>query len=101
LRGAACILFAVLVMFSCGCGKVAAPDRWNHFSFSAAAASVCTATTSKPSQSVCAVAALGLLKEIYDGLYGTGFDLTDLAAGVLGSTAGGFAAASICMEEFP
>ncbi len=88
-------------MFTCGCGFVIASDKWNHFAFSASVSSVATASTSEPVESVVFTAGLGLLKEIYDGLHGSGFQVRDLAADVAGAAAGGFVTAGICMEEFP
>ncbi|MCD4708735.1 MAG: hypothetical protein K8S62_13460 [Candidatus Sabulitectum sp.] len=91
----------VFVMFTCGCGFHIASDAWNHFAFSASVASVATAATCEPAESMVFTVGLGLLKEIYDGCRGTGFQISDLAADVAGAAAGGFVAAEIYMEEFP
>jgi uncharacterized protein YfiM (DUF2279 family) len=88
-------------MFTSGCGSFAASDKWNHFAFSASVSSAATAATSEPVRSVVFTVGLGLLKEIYDGLYGSGFQMWDLAADVAGAVAGSTAAAGICMEECP
>ncbi len=91
----------VFVMFTCGCGCLTASDKWNHLAFSASLSSVTAAASSKPLEAVAMTVGLGMIKEIYDGLFGSGFDFGDLAADIAGSVAGGFAAAGICMEEFP
>ncbi len=38
----------LFVMFLSGCGAVMQSDGWNHFAFSASAASLGTAATSRP-----------------------------------------------------
>ena len=96
-----CMSSLVFVMFTCGCASIAASDKWNHFAFSASFSSVATAASSEPVKSMVITAGFGLLKEIYDGLRGSGFQLGDLAADIAGATAGGFVTAGICMEEFP
>ena len=96
-----CTGLLVFVMFTCGCGCLTASDKWNHIAFSASLSSVTAAASSKPLEAVAFTVGLGLIKEIYDGLLGSGFDFGDLAADVAGAGAGGFAAAEICMEECP
>jgi len=96
-----CTSSLVFVMFTCGCGSIVASDKWNHFAFSASFSSVATAATSEPEKSMVITAGFGLLKEIYDGLCGSGFQPWDLAADMAGAAAGGFVAVGICMEEFP
>ena len=64
-------------------------------------ASVGTAASSKPLESAGIVFGLGLLKEVYDQLRGSGFQTGDLAADFAGSFLGGWAAAEMCMEDFP
>jgi len=88
-------------MFTSGCGSLTASDKWNHFAFSASSASVGTAITGETAESIAFTVGMGLLKEIYDSLLGSGFQVSDLAADVAGAAAGGFTAAEICMEEFP
>ena len=94
--------FALLfVMFSAGCGIHVASDKWNHFAFSASMSSVTTVATDQTLESIALITGLGLLKEIYDGWRGTGFQILDLTADLVGATTGGFAAAEIYREEFP
>jgi len=76
-------------------------DEWNHFAFSASISSVSTVSTSKPVESIAVSAGIGLLKEVYDSLFGSGFQTGDLAADVAGAAVGGFAAAGIYMGGFP
>ncbi|MCK5131111.1 MAG: hypothetical protein KAR40_03040 [Candidatus Sabulitectum sp.] len=103
MRFTVCIGSLVFVMFTCGCGcgSFVASDKWNHFAFSASFSSIATAVTSEPAESVVFAVGLGLLKEICDGLRGSGFQMWDLVADMAGATAGGFVTAEICMEEFP
>ena len=91
----------VFIMFTCGCGCLTSSDKWNHIAFSASLSSVTVAASSKPVEAVTLTVGLGLIKEIYDGLRGSGFDFGDLAADIAGAVAGGIATAEICMEEFP
>jgi uncharacterized protein YfiM (DUF2279 family) len=88
-------------MFLSGCGTFISSDKWNHFAFSASTASICTASTSKPVESISFTLGIGLLKEIYDGWFGSGFETGDLAADLAGAALGGLTTAGICMEEFP
>jgi uncharacterized protein YfiM (DUF2279 family) len=88
-------------MFTEGCASFTSSDKWNHFAFSASAASVCTAATREPVESVAFTVGLGLLKEFYDGWRGSGFQVLDLVADMAGAAAGGFTAAEISIEEFP
>ena len=76
-------------------------DKWNHFAFSASMASVGTAASSRPYESMGITFGLGLLKEIYDHARGAGFQTEDLVADFAGALLGGAAAADICMEDFP
>ncbi len=101
MRFIVCLSSLVFVMFTCGCASIAVSDKWNHFAFSASFSSVATVATSEPEKSVLTAVGLGLFKEIYDGLHGSGFDIGDLAADMAGATAGGLVTAGICMEEFP
>lgn len=91
----------VFVMFTSGCGSFITSDKWNHLAFSASFSSVVTVATSEPAESIAFAFGLGVLKEIYDGLRGSGFQISDLAADMVGATTGGFVAAEIYMEEFP
>ena len=101
MRLSVCAAVFVFVMFLSGCGTVMSPDEWNHFAFSASISSAGTAATSKPAESIGISFGVGLLKEIYDQVCGSGFQTGDLFADFAGSVVGGFAAAEICMEEFP
>ena len=96
-----CMGACLFVMFLSGCGAVMSSDEWNHFAFSASMSSVATAASSRPAESIGISFGLGLLKEIYDEVRGSGFQTGDLFADFAGSVLGGFAAAEICMEEFP
>lgn len=101
MRHCICTGSLVFVMFMCGCGFVVTSDKWNHFAFSASVSSVATVATSEPLESMAFTVGLGLVKEIYDGRWGSGFQIPDLAADVAGAAAGGFVATEICIEEFP
>lgn len=100
MRRNGCICAGLFVMFLSGCSAVVSDDELNHFTFSAAVASASTAAGLAPVESVCLTAGLGLLKEIYDSRFGTGFSTSDLAADVIGAIAGTLAA-DICMEDNP
>ncbi|GEM_PF-1401262 len=101
MKHAVCICSVAFVMFSSGCGSFTASDKWNHFAFSASFSSVAVAASSEPAGSAAFTVGLGLLKEVYDGLYGSGFQIWDLAADVAGAVTGSAVAHEICMEENP
>ena len=101
MRFLVCMGSLVFVMFTCGCGFTVTSDKWNHFAFSASISSVATVATSEPVESMAFTVGLGFVKEIYDGWWGSGFQITDFAADLAGAAAGGFVATEICMEEFP
>lgn len=101
MRYRICAAACLFVMFLSGCGTVLSPDEWNHFAFSASVASAGTAASSRPVESVGLTMGLGLLKEIYDQLYGTGFQTGDVLADLAGAVTGGYVTAEICMEEYP
>lgn len=101
MRYSVCTGVCVFVMFLSGCGTVMSPDVLNHFAFSASMSSVGTAATSDPAVSMGVTFGIGLLKEVYDQMRGNGFQTRDLLADLAGTIAGGYAAAEICMEEFP
>ena len=91
----------LFVMFTSGCGIHFASDKWNHFAFSASMSSVATVSTGEPVESIALVVGLGLIKEIYDSWRGTGLNVLDLTADLVGATLGGYAATEIYREEFP
>ncbi len=101
MRFSLCVAPVLFVMFLSGCGAVMQSDGWNHFAFSASAASLGTAATSRPLESAGVTAGLGFLKELYDQWRGGGFQASDLLADMAGALLGGYAAAEICMEDFP
>lgn len=101
MRFRICIASLVFVMFTYGCGSFVTSDKWNHFAFSASVSSVATVMTSEPVESMAFTVGLGLTKEIIDSLLGSGFQITDLVADVVGAMTGSVAAAGIYMEEFP
>ncbi|PIE52526.1 hypothetical protein CSA37_04635 [Candidatus Fermentibacteria bacterium] len=86
-------------MFITGCSVQVSRDRWNHFAFSAAAASTAAAAVADPGKAMALSAGTGLLKEIYDGLYGSGFSTCDLVWDMAGVLAGGVAAHTILIME--
>ena len=100
MRYSVCMGAVLFVMFHSGCGAVMSSDEWNHFAFSASFSSVAAAATSRPAESIGISFGIGLLKEIYDQVHGSGFQSGDLCADLAGSVLGGVAA-EICMEEFP
>lgn len=91
----------LFVMFLNGCGTVVTRDSLNHAAFSASAASIGTAAGARPLTAMGITLCIGLLKETCDHFRGTGFQAGDLLADLAGTIAGGFAAAEICMEDFP
>ncbi len=91
----------VFIMFTVGCGSFITSDKWNHFAFSASISSVATVSTARPVEALVFTIGLGFIKEVYDGLWGSGFQIWDLAADMAGAGAGGYASAKIYMEEFP
>lgn len=101
MRLSPCVIPVLFVMFLSGCGAVMPSDGWNHFAFSASVASLGTAATSRPLESAGVTVGLGLVKEMYDQWRGGGFEASDLLADIAGALLGGYAAAEICMEDFP
>ena len=80
------------------------PDNLNHFAFSASLTSigVIEQEGNNVAETTCFVVGLGLMKEIYDSIYGTGFDTSDLIFDFAGASAGAFVTAKmINREEFP
>jgi len=80
VRKHGCICTGLFVMFLSGCSTVVSDDLLNHFTFSAALSSSGAAAGLEPAESFCVTAGLGLLKEIYDSRFGTGFSTCDFAA---------------------
>ena len=81
-----------------------APDNLNHFAFSASLSSIGIVEQDgdNVAEITCFVVGLGLMKEIYDSIYGTGFDTSDLIFDFAGASTGAFVTAKmINREEFP
>ena len=81
-----------------------APDTLNHFAFSASLTSIGVAEHKgdNVAEIGCFVVGLGLMKEIYDSIYGTGFDTSDLISDFAGAGVGAFVTAKmINREELP
>ncbi len=77
-----------LLIFCCGCSHRIGDDLWSHGIFSAAASGAVTAATEDYVLGVSVSFSIGLLKEVYDLLRGSGFCFNDLAADFAGSVVG-------------
>ena len=92
------------LILSSGCSISFAPDTLNHFAFSASLTSVGVIEQEgeNVAEATCFVVGLGLMKEIYDSIWGTGFDTSDLISDFAGACTGAFVTAKmINREEFP
>lgn len=97
------VLLVSFLLFS-GCSISFAPDTLNHFAFSASLTSVgiIEQDGDNVAETTCFVVGLGLMKEIYDSIWGTGFDTSDLISDFAGAGTGAFVTAKmINREEFP
>ncbi len=97
------VLFFSCILFL-GCAISLAPDNLNHFAFSASLTSIGVIEQggNNVAETTCFVVGLGLMKEIYDSIYGTGFDTSDLIFNFAGASTGAFVTAKmINREEFP
>lgn len=86
-----------MLIFTAGCSERVRDDLWSHCMFSAAGAGALAASSGDCLEGTAMAVGMGILKEVYDALRGSGFGFDDLLADISGSIFGA-AGTRIAME---